>query len=52
VNRPAGTGSLPDVHPDGMNDAWDIAQQCKDNIDPELETDADFQEYTQGRKKD
>jgi len=34
--------SLPEVHPYGMDDAGDVAQQCKDEIEPEMETDTDF----------
>jgi hypothetical protein len=46
------TRSLPEVNPDSVNDSGNISQQCKDDIDPKMETDADLQENTQGWKND
>jgi hypothetical protein len=38
--------------PDGMHDAGDIAKQGEQNIDPELQADANLKKDSEGRKYD
>lgn len=44
--------SLPQDHPDGVNDAGHITAQCQKNIEPEMQAKTDLEEYADGRQKD
>lgn len=44
--------SLPQDHPDGVNDAGHIAAQCQKNIEPEMQAKTDLEEHADGRQKD
>ena len=44
--------SLPQDHPDGVNNAGYITAQRQKNIEPEMQAKPDLKEHTDGRKKD
>ena len=35
-----------------MNDAWDVAKDCEEDVDEKVSATAPFEEYTQRRKED
>jgi hypothetical protein len=37
--------------PYGVDYAWDVAEDCKQDVDPELLADAHLQEHPKGREK-
>ena len=39
-------------HPDGMDDAGEVATQRQQDVEPELQAEADLQENTDGRQDD
>jgi hypothetical protein len=38
--------------PDRMNDAWNVAQDRQEDVEPELPTQADGEEYADWREQD
>ncbi len=42
----------PEDDPDGVDDARDVAEQREQDVEPELQADADLQEHAQGRQED
>ena len=50
-HAPLSTCSTRD-DPDRVNDAWDVAQERQQNVEPELSAQADGEEHAHGRKQD
>jgi hypothetical protein len=50
-HTPLSTWSTRD-DPDRVNDAWNVAQERQQNVEPELSAQADSKEHAHGRKQD
>lgn len=43
---------LPQNHPDGVNNAGNIAAQRQENVKPELQAEPDLKKHADGREDD
>lgn len=39
-------------YPDGVNDAGNIAAECQENVDPEMQAEPDLKKNADGREDD